>query len=502
MTRRLLLGWAVIGLLGLPVRAQTLWPVSSTATPGNCQCDGWAPAATTATVPCPPASGSAVGGVIPHPYRTQFEPSPPPCGLPTRTALARIGLERHWFAVVPLTGDEQVLGISLSDSILFARTSKGYIHTYDVESGRPIWSVRLGDVTSRFTPASVNTFAVFVANLNRLFALDRRTGNTIWVKELSTLPSCPTACDEDRVMVGFTSGKLYGFGLKVTENAQPRISEKAIDVWNWQTSGEMQTRPLPAGKFVVFASDDGKIYVALADEPTMLYRIATGGPIGSGIATHGTRLMMAPSADHNLYGIDLMTAQVLWSYPSGAPIQQEPLVSQDDVYIVNTAGQLTSLDTSSGSPRWAISTQGGPLITVGTKRIYLKSLDNDLFIVDRVTGQMVADPRSTYERAGLNLRCFDYNPTNRFNDRLYFATTSGTIVALREAGALTPKPHRDPKALPFGYIPPEGISLTPKPPVPEVPAAPGAETPPAPDKPGADKPPADKPAEEKPEADK
>jgi hypothetical protein len=51
------------------------------------------------------------------------------------------------------------------------------------------------------------------------------------------------------------------------------------------------------------------------------------------------------------------------------------------------------------------------------------------------------------------------------------------VLCLREIGATEPRLLRDPKALPFGYIPPEGIKPTP-PPVPaaETPAEPGAET--------------------------
>jgi hypothetical protein len=47
------------------------------------------------------------------------------------------------------------------------------------------------------------------------------------------------------------------------------------------------------------------------------------------------------------------------------------------------------------------------------------------------------------------------------------------VVWLREMGANQPRLLRDPKSLPFGYIPPEGIKTTP----PQVPAAePAAES--------------------------
>ena len=92
--------------------------------------------------------------------------------------------------------------------------------------------------------------------------------------------------------------------------------------------------------------------------------------------------------------------------------------------------------------------------------------------MDRKTGRMVVDPGETHLRAGLNLRDYDLDIVNRFNDRLYFATSSGLIVCLRETGQPQPRLLRDPKALPFGYVPPEGIKQTP----PAAPAAePGAE---------------------------
>ena len=69
-------------------------------------------------------------------------------------------------------------------------------------------------------------------------------------------------------------------------------------------------------------------------------------------------------------------------------------------------------------------------------------------------------------------------PTNEQNDRMYFATPSGLVICLREIGQNQPRPLRDPKAPPFGHIPPEGIPTTP-------PAAPPAETTPPPSEPAA-----------------
>jgi outer membrane protein assembly factor BamB len=260
--------------------------------------------------------------------------------LPKRQALGRVGLERQWKGVVPLVGNEKLLSVSFAGDLVFARTSKGFLHAFNAETGQLLWNAKLGEMTVKPMPASTNSFAVFVTNLNYLYSLDKKTGRPFWKHDLGTLPASPTACDEKRVMVGMAAGKLYGFNLHVANKKTGllSISDSPKYAWNWQTHDTMDTRPLPAGQLVVFGSDDGMVYVAFSGESTMLYRIATGGAIGAGFGIHGNRLLLVPSADKNLYGVDILTGQVLWSFASGAPIDQEPLVADDDIFVVNKEG--------------------------------------------------------------------------------------------------------------------------------------------------------------------
>jgi outer membrane protein assembly factor BamB len=199
----------------------------------------------------------------------------------------------------------------------------------------------------------------------------------------------------------------------------------------------------------------------MADEPTVVFRLATGGPIGDGLGAYGTRTLLVPSADKVLYAADLLTAQLQWTFPSGAPIAQEPLVAGDDIYVINTAGDLSGLDPRTGQARWTVPTQGGQLISVTPTKVYLRSYNLDLFVVDRTTGRIVVDPSGSLVRAGLRLREYDLSIVNRFNDRIYFGTHSGLILSLREIGTARPRLLRDPKQPPFGYIPPEGLQPTP-----------------------------------------
>lgn len=390
--------------------------------------------------------------------------------LPTRTALGRVGLERNWMAAVPMEPTEKLLEISMADNLIFAQTDHAGFHTFDAESGRLLWSAHLGRQLRDAFPVSVNSRLVFVTNSNTLFALDRNTGRQVWAENLNVLPASPTACDEELVMVGLSTGMVRAFSLHVKDpkgvvvkdaKNQPVLASRAQFAWNWQTSGPVKSRPLPAGRMVVFGSHDGRAYAALADTPKMLYRIATGGAIDAPISSYGTRTFLIPSADQSVYSVDLFTAEVMWSFSAGAPVLQEPLVVDRDIYVVNSSGQLNAVEIGTGKARWSTSTHGGRLMAISEKRIYLESYDEDLFIVDRESGRIVADPRSTYSRAGLNLRSYDLSLTNTVNDRIYLASSSGMLFSLREIGQTQPRLLRDPKAPKFGSLKADGVPYEP-----------------------------------------
>ncbi len=413
--------------------------------------------------------------------------------MPGRASLERLGLERQFFVVVPLVETERLLKISRTESLLFAQTSYAKLHTFDAETGRRLWSAELGERSGFARGVASNSWAVFVTNANMLFALDRGTGRTLWKTNLGTIPTSTPACDESHVYVGMTDGIVVTFQLKKTDSkGNESIRDVPYPLWNWHAGGAISTRPLPTEKVMAFGGGDGKAYVVMTNEPTVVFRVATGGPIGEGLGGYGTRTLLIPSADYVLYAFDIITADALWTFPSGAPIVQEPMVADQDVYVINTAGSLSNVNPTNGVPRWTISTQGGRLASVSEKKIYLRSYNLDLFVVDRATGRMVIDPSETHLRAGLNLRDFDYDIVNRFNDRLAFATASGLVVSLRETAQVVPRLLRDPKQPPFGYVPPEGIKPTP-PPSPTI--EPGTEPAPA-DAGDAAAPAAEKPKEE------
>lgn len=384
--------------------------------------------------------------------------------VPTRTALSRLGLERQWINVAPIAGTERILKIGRGKDLLVVLTNLAMLHVYDAETGRPLWSAQIGESSRAALGASENSYAVFVTSANIMTALDRKTGRVIWRENLDTLPSSASVANDDQVLVGMSSGMVHCYNLREKQEKGPdKIREKPELAWKLATGGEVRTRPLLADQFVCIGSSDGKVSVDMVSDATPLFRVVTGGPIGRDMASYGTRTLLIPSADQSLYAVDVFTSKISWVFPSGAPIEQGPIVAREEIFVINDAGGLTVLDPKTGVPRWTTSTDSGRLLGASPTKVYLFSQDNDLMIVDRASGKLLQDPAATYQRAGLNLRDFELSFPSRFDDRLYMATPSGVIVCLREIGQNSPALLRDPKAEPFGQVPPEGIKELPNP---------------------------------------
>jgi outer membrane protein assembly factor BamB len=392
--------------------------------------------------------------------------------IPTRTALARVGLERAWETFVPLSTTERVVAISLAGvpdketrairaTLLFVQTDHANLHAYDAETGRYRWGANLGRASLNAEGVSVNSDRVFATNFRTLFCLDLETGRTVWKATLDAAPSSPTAADEEHVVVGLASGKLSGFTVRDHSHDEKPGFSAATNAFNWQTRKPITGRPIPADRVVAFGSEDGRAYVAQIEPKLLLFRFLTGDAIRASIGTLGSRTLLVPSTDNNLYAVDLFDGTTRWTYPSGAPIDQEPLVAEREIYLLNNEGDLTSLNSENGQPLWSLNIRRAQILALSPTRIYGRSLDGDLAFVDRASGKILAMPRDTAERAGLNLREFSLALTNHLNDRLYFTTPSGFLISLHELGQHQPVPLRPAGGVPFGYIADEAPAETP-----------------------------------------
>lgn len=432
MLRRFALAWALIGSLGV-----TAWSQGPCGTCGK--------SVHAAGSSCSAAGSTATGSLWGSGrFSTGYPPGP--CDAPpARTPLARLGLERSWLVYIPIGPGENVMTMSVDEDMLFTQTDQANLYALDAESGQILWTVNLGRPTKQAKPVSVNSHSVFATNADMLFMIDRATGRIVTSFHLEDFATSPTAANEEFVVVGTNSGRVVAFRVRDHSGDSPPGPRIGF-AFAWKSAATVTSRPIITEHMLAFGSHDRRLFVATAEPHQILYRYMTGGAITAPIAPYGKRTVLVPSADNILYAVDLFDpedpAQTQWQVATGAPLQQEPLVAGEDVYVINARGVMFSIEPKTGSTRWVHATSGGRFLSLGTNRVYLQTDDGDLFIIDRETGDVLATPVATRERAGLCLRRYNLHVTNHVNDRIYLGNRRGEIIGLREIGAFEPRPLR------------------------------------------------------------
>ena len=64
-----------------------------------------------------------------------------------------------------------------------------------------------------------------------------------------------------------------------------------------------------------------------------------------------------------------------WITSAGDPIEHEPLVARDDIFIISKAGRFISVDAETGTQKWSVQSrsEGAQILAIGEKRIYARS---------------------------------------------------------------------------------------------------------------------------------
>ena len=328
--------------------------------------------------------------------------------------------------------------ITLHGDLMFAQTDYAIVHAFDAESGRLLWSAAARGANGLRTRGRRQFFRG-VRDQCQLLPRSRQENRPA---DLAAQPGhdsdqlarlrrrCGDGRDDQRADRDFAGQEDQRRQRQLND---PGHTGRGLEL---DTGGPILTRPLPAEPvYDLTVRRMAQAYVVESVDGNPLYRVATGGPIGEGFGTFGTRLLLIPSGDNNLYAVDMLDRQgpvdISFRCPDRAGTARRRSGRLHDQH----SGQHEPdrpqhrRDQAGRKP-----TQGGRLAAISATKLYLRSYNLDLFIMDRQTGRMLVDPGETFLRAGLKLRDYDLDIVNRFNDRLYFATSSGMVVCMRETG--------------------------------------------------------------------
>jgi outer membrane protein assembly factor BamB len=273
-----------------------------------------------------------------------------------------------------------------------------------------LWDRDLGVAEIGSTPV-VAYGRVFVTTLDGLFALDARTGETLWANPEVRGFSSPTVFS-GLVIAGSSDGRIYavdavsggavwnatlleetGFS-GITSSPKVWYDRAFIGVFNesggpgavvalWVRNGSVAWRTSTSSvHFSSPAIADGTAYVGLMGLYNTTTQITYDPPFGvvaldamdgserwtfetedsvaaSPVVTGN--LVIAASKDGRVYGIDRAAGTEVWRASADAGVSS-PALSHSTLYIGGGSfggpGRLTALDAGTGTPQWAFEPNG------------------------------------------------------------------------------------------------------------------------------------------------
>lgn len=165
----------------------------------------------------------------------------------------------------------------------------------------------LGSSVSYPVIAEGKVFVTAGSSPTLLYALDRKTGGTVWVREVATLGS-----------PAYDSGRIYVLGERALDAVSAATGER---LWRRDMRLARGAAPVPDGPFV-YASDEDGAHAVSADTGIV---VQTESFPGSGFAVVGERVFLAQSGCGRLAAYSRGLAQQVWTRAGcAAPLPPAP----------------------------------------------------------------------------------------------------------------------------------------------------------------------------------
>ncbi|QDT71081.1 Serine/threonine-protein kinase AfsK [Lacipirellula limnantheis] len=410
--------------------------------------------------------------------------------LVTREMAASKGLERAWFAQIPVdAGRNRVTTWYLYFDRLYGVTDSGVITALNAETGEQLWAKQVGRPGHPAFGPGANADYISVVSGGKLYVLDRHSGRMKWIRELGSAPSSGPALSSNYAYVALLTGRIEGY----------KLDDPKTQPWYYQSKGRTYLRPTVTGKVVSWPTASGYLYVADAEQPHVLFRLKTSGDIVTSPAQQSPNLFVA-SLDGYLYSINELTGHEDWRYSTGYAITSSPAVVGDMAFVASFEPAIHAIDSKTGAEKW-ITPGVSHFAARGKDRVYAADEYGHVLILDSATGRPLGQLPVAEGLTTL---------VNDQTDRIFLVNDRGLVQCLHEVGVNEPILYRQPVAPPkaadapsAGETPP---AAPPEPPADEAAEPAGDEPAPADDgdafgdeqPPAADAPAADAPADDNP----
>jgi outer membrane protein assembly factor BamB len=197
---------------------------------------------------------------------------------------------------------------------------------------------------------------LYVANLERIQALDAETGSAHWnfpaedVKGVGPFYAAPVLASEEGdhgvlLVAGFDRA-VYALALGAT----PR--ERPDELWRFTGAGGqyVATGVVSNGLFII-GNGDGRVYAVRIEDGTSAWEFATRDRVWTApVVVDG--IVYVTSLDHHLYALDIETGELQWQLETRGAVAATPVFADGHLWIGDFASTMYQVDLEAREVVW------------------------------------------------------------------------------------------------------------------------------------------------------
>jgi outer membrane protein assembly factor BamB len=252
--------------------------------------------------------------------------------------------------IYAMSGGAQAIALSPQGRLLWSRSFGEEWAAFTTHGGRTMSPVVDGDLV--IVSAAVSSWGGSQNRSHRLFALDKRTGDIVYVANPGGRPYDTAYASPIIATIGGTRLLITGLGDGAVHAIKPQTGQK---VWSYVAS----KRAINTGAVV----SGNRVIISHGDENT-----------------EGNELGLMAAIDGTLTG-DIKTTQ--WAFKGTEFGYSPPVVDGNRVYQIDNSSRLTAVDVTSGKQLWTLplgtSQKAPPIFADG--KIYVGTDSGEFFIV-------------------------------------------------------------------------------------------------------------------------
>lgn len=248
----------------------------------------------------------------------------------------------------------------LSDNLLIAGCSNGYLYALNKETGSIEWNIdfnppKSGNDIGNSKIDEVNGVAadnhglIYVATNTGIFAMNTKMQQSLWYHSTPQLVPFAPVLTEQEVIYGDVSGNIVCLD-KISGSVK----------WNLSSSAPINSQPYLIGGIVIFGNDGGQLCGYNVETGEQVWSLEFPGTMIRSFNVDGPYLYFTANEISAFcycysYRIDQnqkWTFVQQWKVPASFGAQCSPLIAHDMVYYTMSDRDLYALSKSSGTEIW------------------------------------------------------------------------------------------------------------------------------------------------------